>query len=228
MMASLLSIIVAAAVLVKQEVTAEALHPSIISRLLEDDGGSDSDGDSSSPKEQDTGGGMGNDRFQFVAFLLWYIFLVFCCVVPTCCAYHRRRRVEQRLAVQQANLNRLQHSNLFILSNLQRHSVNNERVQQERLRILTEELKETTMVRVWFAWLMFNFQPGCHLLQEQDLIVSLTFISINSTADDQRWRFNRIITARHNAIGRRCPGNSNNNNSNNRFGGVRGECHGKW
>ena len=134
--------------MVNQEVTAEALHPSIISRILEDDGGG-SEGDSgSSPSEPDTGGGMGNDRFQFVAFLLWYIFLVFCCVVPTCCAYHRRRRVEQRLAVQQANLNRLQHSNLFILSNLQRHSVNNERVQQERLRILTEELKETTMVRV--------------------------------------------------------------------------------
>lgn len=91
---------------------------------------------------------MESDRFEFVAFLLWYLFLVFCCVVPTCCAYRRRRQMELRLtAQQQANLNqRLQHSNLYILSNMQRHANNSERIQQERKRILGEELNATTMV----------------------------------------------------------------------------------
>ena len=36
-----------------------------------------------------------DDRLEFVAFLLWYMFLVLlCCVLPACCMYryHRRRR----------------------------------------------------------------------------------------------------------------------------------------
>ena len=36
-----------------------------------------------------------DDRPEFVAFLLWYMFLVLlCCVLPACCMYryHRRRR----------------------------------------------------------------------------------------------------------------------------------------
>ena len=90
--------------------------------------------------------------YEFVAFLLWYIFLVLCCVIPTCCAYRRRRLLENRLVLQQSNLQRLQQSsNLFILSNLQHNShlrrSNSDYVQEERLRILTEELKGTTMVR---------------------------------------------------------------------------------
>jgi len=115
------------------------------SRILADEDNSNSHRSASSTSSSSS---MGNDRFEFIAFLLWYIFLVFCCVVPTCCAYRRRRRAELRLATQQANLNRLQHSNLFILSNLQRHSQNTERIQLERKRLLTEELKATTMVRV--------------------------------------------------------------------------------
>ncbi|CAJ1951862.1 unnamed protein product [Cylindrotheca closterium] len=32
---------------------------------------------------------------EFIAFLLWYSFLVFCCVLPTCCAYRRRQMLMQ-------------------------------------------------------------------------------------------------------------------------------------
>ena len=101
-----------------------------------------------------------SDRFEFIAFLLWYLFLVFCCVVPTCCAYRRRRQAELRLtAQQQANLNqRLQHSNMYILSNMQRHANNSERIQQERKRLLGEELKATTMVRGMWS---YNKQRVC-------------------------------------------------------------------
>ena len=105
-----------------------------------------------------------SDRFEFIAFLLWYLFLVFCCVVPTCCAYRRRRQAELRLtAQQQANLNqRLQHSNMYILSNMQRHANNSERIQQERKRLLGEELKATTMVRyVEFGMWSYNKQRVC-------------------------------------------------------------------
>ncbi|KAG7340548.1 ring finger domain containing protein [Nitzschia inconspicua] len=34
--------------------------------------------------------------YEFVAFILWYMFLVLCCIVPTCCAYRRRRMLETR------------------------------------------------------------------------------------------------------------------------------------
>ena len=105
-----------------------------------------------------------SDRFEFIAFLLWYLFLVFCCVVPTCCAYRRRRQAELRLtAQQQANLNqRLQHSNMYILSNMQRHANNSERIQQERKRLLGEELKATTMVRgMWNVELLQQKQRVC-------------------------------------------------------------------
>jgi hypothetical protein len=94
-----------------------------------------------------------NNAYEFVAFLLWYIFLVLCCVVPTCCAYRRRRVLEQRLLLHQSNMR--QSNSLFILSNLQqsphlRHR-NSEYVQQERLTILREELKGTTMVRFFLT-----------------------------------------------------------------------------
>lgn len=95
-----------------------------------------------------SGDGSGSDRYEFVAFLLWYIFLVLCCVVPTCCAYHRRRMMEQRLALHR-NTMRHNSNSLFFLSGLQQQSANRprntEHVQQERLGILREELKGTTM-----------------------------------------------------------------------------------
>ena len=91
-----------------------------------------------------------DNRYEFVAFLLWYIFLVLCCVVPTCCAYHRRRMMEQRLALHR-NTMRQNSNSLFFLSNLQQQSANrprnSEQAQHERLGILREELKGTTMVR---------------------------------------------------------------------------------
>lgn len=91
------------------------------------------------------------DSLELVAILVWYIFLVICCVVPTFCAYRRRRLLEQQFALERANLHRLQQSsNLLMLSNLQQSSEisrrNSERVQQERHRALTDELKGTTMV----------------------------------------------------------------------------------
>ena len=39
------------------------------------------------------------DAYEFVAFLLWYLFLVICCVLPTCCAYRRRRLMEGKLTL---------------------------------------------------------------------------------------------------------------------------------
>uniref|UniRef100_A0A7S3KZG3 RING-type domain-containing protein n=2 Tax=Amphora coffeiformis TaxID=265554 RepID=A0A7S3KZG3_9STRA len=85
------------------------------------------------------------DAYELVAFLLWYIFLVLCCVVPTCCAYRRRRLVEQRMSQQQENFARMQESNFFFLSSLTTRR-DGEAVQAERSRILTEALKDTTMV----------------------------------------------------------------------------------
>jgi hypothetical protein len=86
------------------------------------------------------------DAYEFVAFLLWYIFLVMCCVIPTCCAYRRRRLVEARMAQHHANISRLQQSNSFILSSLQnRHD--STFTQEERMQRITEELKKTSMVR---------------------------------------------------------------------------------
>lgn len=112
----------------------------------------------------------GSNVYEFVAFLLWYIFLVLCCVIPTCCAYRRRRQMEQRFVLQQASMHRIQQNgNLFILSNLQqRHTqvrrLNSERVQQERLRILTDELKGTTMVRSLslfvLGWILISSERG--------------------------------------------------------------------
>jgi hypothetical protein len=74
--------------------------------------------------------------------------LVLCCVFPTCCAYHRRRMMEQRLASHRDTM-RQNSNSLFFLSSLQpqlNRSRNSELVQQERLGILREELKGTTMV----------------------------------------------------------------------------------
>ena len=34
----------------------------------------------------------GSDFKEFIAFVGWYAFLIFCCLLPTVCAYYRRRR----------------------------------------------------------------------------------------------------------------------------------------
>lgn len=119
----------------------------VSSRLLQSDDGIDpsvpNNGDSE-PQPSTEDQENARDAYEFVAFLLWYIFLVLCCVVPTCCAYRRRRIVEQRIALQQANMSRLQQSNLFILSNMHARR-DGEQLQAERLRLLTQELKSTTM-----------------------------------------------------------------------------------
>ena len=103
------------------------------------------------------------DTYEFIAFVLWYLFLVLCCVVPTCCAYRRRRLVEARLAQQQSRLtqqqfelqNQQQRPN-FILFDQMGARRSSERVQSVRTEKLGDELKETTMVRfaMYFAWLL--------------------------------------------------------------------------
>lgn len=89
----------------------------------------------------------GRDAYEFVAFLLWYLFLVLCCVIPTCCAYRRRRLVEARIQQQQDSVNRIERQNMFILSSLRQTQENTERLRELRGEKLTEHLKETTMVR---------------------------------------------------------------------------------
>jgi hypothetical protein len=91
----------------------------------------------------------GRDAYEFVAFLLWYLFLVLCCVIPTCCAYRRRRMVEARLAQQQASVSRIERQNIYILSSLTQHGQqNSERIREERRTKITEKLKDTTMVSI--------------------------------------------------------------------------------
>ena len=86
------------------------------------------------------------DSFEFVAFLLWYMFLVVCCVLPTFCAYRRRRQMA-RLAERQSQLV-LQ--NAVFISNL-RLSASAEEARQrslstERTKAITQALKETSFV----------------------------------------------------------------------------------
>jgi len=105
------------------------------------------------------GSSRGQDTYEFVAFVLWYLFLVLCCVVPTCCAYRRRRLVEARLAQHQYDLQRLHHqqqqqhyamaggSSFFILDQLSSARRNSENVRRLRTEKIGENLKETTLVR---------------------------------------------------------------------------------
>ena len=95
----------------------------------------------------------GRDAYEFVAFLLWYLFLVLCCVIPTCCAYRRRRLVEARIQQQQDSVNRIERQNLFILSSLRQNQENTERLRELRGEKLAEHLKETTMVRIHLMFL---------------------------------------------------------------------------
>lgn len=92
---------------------------------------------------------QGRDAYEFVAFLLWYLFLVLCCVIPTCCAYRRRRLVEARIAQQQASVNRIERQNMFILSSLRQSQHNTERIREQRSTKIAEKLRETTMVGDW-------------------------------------------------------------------------------
>ena len=94
----------------------------------------------------------GQDTYEFVAFVLWYLFLVLCCVVPTCCAYRRRRLVEARLAQQQYDLHRLQQQqpNFLILDQLSSARHHSEPYRRAKTDLLTQELNRTTMVsREW-------------------------------------------------------------------------------
>lgn len=89
----------------------------------------------------------GDDPIEFLAFLVWYIFLVMCCLIPTCCAYRRRRIMERRLAEQQASMqHRLQQSNLLFLSNLSQHETGGPpSLERVRTQFIADDLASTTM-----------------------------------------------------------------------------------
>jgi hypothetical protein len=128
----------------------------------------DIDGQGGSPAPE----GSGREAYEFMAFLLWYLFLVLCCVIPTCCAYRRRRLIEARISQQQVSLEQMQEQqNIFMLSNLHHlhHrggagaggilmlDLNSEQAKAERTRRITEELKSTTFVSLYI-------EHGCDLL----------------------------------------------------------------
>lgn len=127
--------------------------------------GTMNDSSTSAPSSIDGGGGSPSgiqqtprkDAYEFVAFLLWYLFLVLCCVLPTCCAYRRRRYVEQRLAQQQATFDQFQnHQNLYMVNHMQHpysssgrydmQHMDSEIARTERTKRITEALKSTTYV----------------------------------------------------------------------------------
>lgn len=122
----------------------------------------DLSGSNYSSTDESTDGNMGktgrNDQetYEFVAFLLWYLFLVLCCIVPTCCAYRRRRMVESRLVQHQFDLQRLQQQQLngqpnFLLldqisSSTSQARRNNEQYRRMRKDKIGEILQATTLV----------------------------------------------------------------------------------
>jgi len=103
--------------------------------------------DNNNSSHQTLSRSAGRDAYEFVAFLLWYLFLVLCCVVPTCCAYRRRRLVEARIAHQQASVNRIERQNLFILSSLRHSQQHTDQIQEQRGEKLKEKLRYCTLVR---------------------------------------------------------------------------------
>jgi hypothetical protein len=108
---------------------------------------SSSDNSTANQDEGSDDSNNGRDAFEFVAFLLWYLFLVLCCVLPTCCAYRRRRLMEARIAEQQESFDQLHQQNVFILSNLHlRPDLDGEEARIERTQRITEALKVTTFV----------------------------------------------------------------------------------
>lgn len=96
----------------------------------------DGNSDNSGKNEQDT--------YEFVAFLLWYLFLVLCCVIPTCCAYRRRRILESRLAQHQFDLQQRQqhqfngHPNFLLLDQIS-SSASQARRNSEQYRMVRKE-----------------------------------------------------------------------------------------
>ena len=131
----------------------------------------------SSPESRD------REAYEFVAFLLWYLFLVVCCVLPTCCAYRRRRLMEARIAQQQANFDHLHQQNILILSNLRfRPDMNGEEARAERTKRITEALQLTTFVSHELnPWRHIIFSPVWRLVQTQK-----KYLSTNSFLYDQR------------------------------------------
>ena len=148
------------------------LGKEVASRLLASSlyNGTDSDGINTLVNPNGSGGAdgtvpgeatnnSGREAYEFVAFLLWYLFLVLCCVLPTCCAYRRRRLMEARLAQQQANFDQIHQQNVFILSNLHlrqaggamgagglRLDLDSDEARAERTKRISAALKPTTFV----------------------------------------------------------------------------------
>lgn len=106
---------------------------------------SSSDNSTTDQDEGSDDSNNGRDAFEFVAFLLWYLFLVLCCVLPTCCAYRRRRLMETRIAEQQESFDQLHQQNVLILRHL-RPDLDGEEARIERTQRITEALKVTTFV----------------------------------------------------------------------------------
>mmetsp|Transcript_109179 Transcript_109179/g.163303 ORF Transcript_109179/g.163303 Transcript_109179/m.163303 type:complete len:365 (-) Transcript_109179:128-1222(-) len=114
-------------------------------RLLQSTQSPDGLNNSTVQGDANTGNSPGRDAYEFVAFLLWYLFLVVCCVLPTCCAYRRRRLMEARIAQQQASFDQLHQQNVFILSNLHlRPDLDGEEARTIRTKRITDALKATT------------------------------------------------------------------------------------
>lgn len=91
----------------------------------------------------------GQEAYEFVLFLLWYLFLVFCCVLPTCCAYRRRRLLEAQMTQQQrerqVTFDQLREEHLFVVSNF--HITNHHGAfQEDRMRRIAEVVQGTTFV----------------------------------------------------------------------------------
>jgi hypothetical protein len=124
-----------------------------LSRLLQISGSNTTDEGNMSET-----GGNAQDTYEFVAFLLWYLFLVLCCIVPTCCAYRRRRLVERRLAQHHFDLQRLQqqqlngHPNFLLLDQISSSNPqlrrNNEEYRRIRKEKIAELLQATTVVSI--------------------------------------------------------------------------------
>jgi hypothetical protein len=116
-------------------------------RLLQSTQSPDGLNNSTLQGDANAGNSPGRDAYEFVAFLLWYLFLVVCCVLPTCCAYRRRRLMEARIAQQQASFDQLHQQNFFILSNLHlRPDLDGEEAKTIRTKRITDAVKATTFV----------------------------------------------------------------------------------
>jgi Ring finger domain len=116
----------------------------------------------------DGGSGDSGSRgaYEFVAFILWYLFLVLCCIVPTCCAYRRRRVLEARYGpdgqagitleqLQQLQQAQQLQNGVYLLPTLQQRQdlfrsaqdlMESDVAKAERTRRLEESLKASTFV----------------------------------------------------------------------------------